>query len=99
MPVLQIAHQVLDVDAWKDAFDRDPAGRERSGVRRYTIARATDDPTYVTIDLEFDSVDQAQALLATMRGIWQNVQGTRIRHPVARIVDVVERHEYPAHQG
>ncbi len=47
MHILRIEHQVPDYDAWKEAFDSDPIGRERSGVRRYHILRATDDPNYV----------------------------------------------------
>lgn len=54
MPILRIEHQVPDFAGWKQAFDSDPAGRERSGVRRYAILRAVDDPNYVLIDLEFD---------------------------------------------
>jgi hypothetical protein len=55
MYILWIEHPVSDYDAWKAAFDSDPIGRECSGVRRYRILRATDDPNYVMIDLEFDN--------------------------------------------
>lgn len=94
MTVLRIEHPVPDYETWKLAFDADPVDRERSGVRRYRILRATDDPNYVMIDLEFDTADDAEALLASMRVIWDRVQGTLISDPRARIVEPVETTEY-----
>ena len=67
MIVLHIEHPVPDYEAWKQAFDADPSGREKSGVRRYRILRAMDDPNYVMIDLEFDTTDGAEALLSSLR--------------------------------
>ena len=93
MTILRIEHPVMDFDAWKRAFDSDPAGREASGVRRFQVMRAIDDPDYVLIDLEFDTMSQAEALLAKMRTIWGVAQGTLIGDPRARIVEAVERAE------
>jgi hypothetical protein len=94
MIVLHIEHPVPDYEAWKQAFDADPSGRERSGVRRYRILRAMDDPNYVMIDLEFDTTDGAEALLSSLRVIWDRVQGTLMSDPRARIVEAVETTEY-----
>jgi hypothetical protein len=94
MIVLHIEHPVPDYEAWKQAFDADPSGRERSGVRRYRILRAIDDPNYVMIDLEFDTTDGAEALLASLRVIWDRVQGTLMSDPRARIVEPVETTGY-----
>ncbi|HEY6750830.1 MAG TPA: hypothetical protein VI027_05855 [Rubrobacteraceae bacterium] len=66
MYTLRIEHPVPDYDAWKASFDSDPIGRERSGVRRYRVLRATDDPNYVMIDLEFDSASEAEAVKAAL---------------------------------
>jgi hypothetical protein len=93
MTVLHIEHPVPDYEAWKRAFDADPVGRERSGVRRYRILRAIDDPNYVMIDLEFDTAGDAESLLASMRVIWDRVQGTLMSDPRARIVEAVETTE------
>jgi hypothetical protein len=93
--ILRIEHPVLDYAAWKAAFDSDPIGRERSGVRRYQIQRAIDDPNYVLIDLEFDSHHQAQAVLAALRVVWERVAGTIMANPQARIVEPVETKQYP----
>ena len=43
MHILRIEHAVPDFESWKAAFDGDPIGRERSGVRRYRVMRASDD--------------------------------------------------------
>jgi len=50
MHILNIEHAVPDFESWKAAFDGDPIGRERSGVRRYRVMRASDDAGYVLID-------------------------------------------------
>jgi hypothetical protein len=94
MPILRIEHPVPNFDGWKAAFDSDPVDRARSGVRRYQILRALDDPNYVMIDLEFDTKAEAEALLAAMREVWSRVEGSIMRNPQARIVETVERKEY-----
>lgn len=94
MPILRIEHPVPNYDGWKSAFDSDPVGRERSGVRRYQILRSMDDPNFVMIDLEFDTREQAEALLAAMREIWSQIEGTIMSNPQAHIVEVAESKEY-----
>ncbi|HEX2907216.1 MAG TPA: hypothetical protein VHO69_10180 [Phototrophicaceae bacterium] len=94
MPILRIEHPVPNYDTWKAAFDSDPVGRERSGVRRCQIMRALDDPNYVMIDLEFDTAAEAEALLVAMRGVWGRVEGTVMWNPQARIVEAVETRTY-----
>jgi hypothetical protein len=93
MYILRIEHPVPNFEGWKKAFDSDPVGREKSGVRRYQILRAVDEPNYVMIDLEFETVSQAEALLAAMRVIWGRVEGTIMMSPQARIVERVEAKE------
>ena len=94
MYILRIEHPVPDFDDWKKAFDSDPVGREKSGVRRYQILRQIDNPNYVMIDLEFDTTNQAEALLAAMRVVWGRVEGTIMISPQARIVEAVETKTY-----
>lgn len=93
MPILRIEHPVPDFAGWKRTFDSDPAGRQQSGVRRYHILRSLDDPNYVLIDLEFDTANEAEALLAAMRGLWSRV-GARSCRTHTRIVETVESKEY-----
>jgi hypothetical protein len=94
MPTLRIEHQVADYGGWKEAFDSDPVGRKQSGVRRYVISRAIDNPDFVTIDLEFASADDAEGLLAAMRDIWRVVEPAGlVTGPQARVVEAVETKE------
>jgi len=93
MPILRIQHPVPSYEGWKAAFDSDPVGRERSGVRRYQILRSLDDPNFVMIDLEFDTKSEADALLAAMREVWSRVQGSIMSNPQAYIVEQVESKE------
>jgi hypothetical protein len=94
MYVLRIEHPVPDFAAWRKAFDSDPVGRQRSGVRRHRVLRPTDDAHFAMIDLEFDGLAQAEAMHAALRELWGRVQGTIIEKPHARIVEVVESREY-----
>jgi hypothetical protein len=77
-------------ERWKEAFDRDPGKRKGAGVRRYQILRQVDDPGYVMIDLEFDTVGDAEAFLATMQRVWDGPGRAVMKNPRARIVDVFE---------
>jgi hypothetical protein len=94
MYILRIEHPVADFEGWKRAFESDPVGREKSGVKRYHILRPVDDPRYVMIDLEFDTAEGAQGLLAAMRVVWGRVAGKVVMDPRSRIVEVVETGEY-----
>lgn len=93
MTILRIEHPVPDVVAWKRAFDHDPVDRKGAGVRRYQIMQPTDDAHHVVIDLELDSPDQAERLLARLRELWARVEGTVMTSPRARIFQVTERRE------
>jgi hypothetical protein len=94
MFIVQIEHPVPNFDAWKKAFDSDPVGRERSGVRRYKVLRPIDNQNYSMVDLEFDSSSEVEAFLAAMREVWSRVEGAIIENPRVRIVEVVESKEY-----
>jgi hypothetical protein len=94
MVILQIEHQVPSFEGWKQAFDNDPIGRQRSGVRRYRILRPVDDPNFAMIELEFDDLSGAEAMLAALRNMWRQVEGTIMNSPQTRIVELVESMEY-----
>jgi hypothetical protein len=86
--ILRIEHPVTDFDRWRQAFDSDPEGRERSGVRRYRIMRACEDQNFVLIDLEFDAPAPAEAFLTRLRRLWNRVD---VMHdPEARVVELLE---------
>ena len=91
---LRIEHPVPDFDEWKRAFDSDPVGRERMGVRGHRILRALDDPDYVMIDLQFDSGREAGQLLSAMREVWSRAGHRVSADQRARIAETVEAREY-----
>jgi len=100
---LKIEHPIVDFETWKAAFERDPARRKQSGVRRYRVFRPVDDPKYVIIDLDFDRASDAHAFLESMRKVWSQVElslglqresGADKKGPQARIVQEVDSKEY-----
>ena len=96
MATLQIEHAISDFDVWKRAFDADPVRREESGVRRYRVFRPLDDPRYVAIDLDFDSVDEAEAFRTALQGLWSSRRAAPALAgaPRTRIVEEVLSEEY-----
>ena len=94
MIVLRIEHEVLSFDAWKKAFDSDPIDRKKSGVRRYHIYQPVDDPKYVIIDLEFDSLSAAQATQTALQNMMTKVIDTLIVAPSIRLLSEMESKEY-----
>jgi hypothetical protein len=97
MFTLRIEHQIHGFEMWKGAFDRLPALRERAGVRNHRIFRPVDDPNYVMIDLDFDSVDAAEAFLAVLhRDVWRSSETAPalVGRPQTRIVEVAESKGY-----
>jgi hypothetical protein len=90
MPIVRIEHSVPNFDKWKQAFDRDPADRKGSGVRRYQVLRLKDDPNHVMIDLEFDRAAEAEAFLQKMQRIWEGPAKGVMQNPLGRIAEVVE---------
>lgn len=96
MPVVQLEHPIRDFDTWKAAFDRDPVGREASGVRRYQIYRPLDDPNFIAVDLKFDSRGEADAFKLALERLWRSPKAAPALGgtPRVRIVDMVEKKVY-----
>lgn len=90
MTILRIEHPVPHYDGWKKAFDADPINRKRSAVARYRIYRLVENPNYVVVDLEFNNLQDAEAMLASLRKLWEKVEGSVMTGPQARILDIVE---------
>ncbi|MFL5866732.1 MAG: hypothetical protein ACJ766_06485 [Thermoleophilaceae bacterium] len=94
MHTLVIQHHVNSFEAWRKAFDDDPVARAESGVARHAIFRPADDPNSVVIELDFPTREQADRMLAALRGLWARV-GERIgfggpENVETRILDRVE---------
>ncbi len=93
MTVVRIEHSVPSFERWKQAFDSDPADRKGAGVRRYRIFRLQDQPNYVLIDLEFDTLAEAEAFLGRMQRIWSGAGKAVMQNPTGRVVEMVEERE------
>jgi hypothetical protein len=96
MPVLRLEHAIRDFDLWKSAFDRDPIGRERSGVRGHRVFRPIDDPNYIVVDLEFDTLAEAENFQVSLAELWRSREAAPalIGTPQVRIVEAVESKRY-----
>ena len=92
MHILRIEHSAPKYEAWKQAFDSDPIGRERGGVRRHRVSRRMDDPSYVMVDLEFESAGAAESFRSALLDLWSRVDV--VRDPVVHIAEVVESKDY-----
>lgn len=90
MYTLSIEHPVPDYESWKEAFDSDPIGRKKMKVRSYQISRYLDKPNYVVINLEFDSLSDAEAALAALRTLWSRVEGSIMTNPKVQILEIME---------
>lgn len=60
----------------------------------YRILRPIDNPNYAVIELEFDTIAEAEALLASLQVVWGQVEGTIMTNPQHRIVEIFENKEY-----
>src|ERR1700730_5437956 len=89
--MVRIEHAVPDYDTWKKVFDiKGPGLRAQHGARRYQVLRPLDDPRYVMIDLDFDSREDAEGFVATMRQLWAGSGREVSSDQRARIAAAVE---------
>lgn len=86
MVTLRIHHGVPDFDAWLRAFEADPVGRQRGGVRRYHVRRGVLDPHLATVDLELDDLPAAEAFLARLQRLWLGAGRSVMQRPEAWIL-------------
>jgi len=60
---LRVDLKVRDYDMLRQAFEGDAGGRADNGARRYRIFRPIEAASEVSLDLDFDSADSAEAFL------------------------------------
>lgn len=94
MVILQIEHSTASYEGWKQAFDNDPLGRKQSGVRFHRILRPVDDEKTVMVELEFDTLEAAEAMIEKLHQLWSRVDASIMMNPHARIVEIWETQEY-----
>jgi hypothetical protein len=72
VPTLHIEHPITDLATWTGAFNGLAGARLKAGVRREQVRRPFDRTNYVVIDLDFDSIDEAQKFLRFLQTqIWK----------------------------
>jgi hypothetical protein len=76
MTTLRIEHPITDYATWRRAFDSFAAARERGGVQQHRVLRPIDDQHYVSIDLDFATVDAAEHFLEFLQtSVWSDPGG------------------------
>jgi len=60
MATVHIEHPITDFASWNEAFGRFAAAGRQGGARQQRVQQPVDDPRYVVIDLEFDTVAEAE---------------------------------------
>lgn len=71
MATLHIEHRITDFTTWKAAFDRFAERRSEAGVTAHRIYQPHDDAAYVVVQLDFPSVERAQAFRAFLESrVW-----------------------------
>lgn len=63
MPTLHIEHAIVDFALWRTAFERFAGFRTQAGVRSHRLQRPVGDPHYIVIDLDFDTIPEAERFL------------------------------------
>jgi hypothetical protein len=73
MATLHIEHPISDVDTWLGAFNRFGDARRDAGVTAERIHQPVDDDRYIVVQLDFDSVEQAQQFKSFLESVvWQS---------------------------
>lgn len=89
MFTLHIEHPVTDFATWQAAFARFEQLRQQAGVRSYAVRRPVDDPRYVSIDLDFETGDQAEGFLQILRTrVWASPASSPalVGDPITRVL-------------
>ena len=63
MNTLCIEHPITDFGVWSTAFGRFAEARTQAGVRAERVFQPVEDPEFVMVELDFDTVGAAQAFL------------------------------------
>jgi hypothetical protein len=77
MTTLHIEHPITDLDVWLAAFDRLTAARANAGVQAQRVMHPIDDPSYIVVDLDFTTTEEAQRFLAFLQdNVWSSSAGS-----------------------
>jgi hypothetical protein len=73
MATLRIEHAIHDYQTWQRAFDGFAEARAKAGVLGFAVRQPVDDRSYLMIDLEFGTAEQAEGFAAFLRErVWSS---------------------------
>ena len=72
---------------------RNSQNKVMRGDTHHGVGQA-DDPNYVIVHLEFDTLDAAKNLLTSLQQLWKQVEGKVMTGPKTRIIEIAESKEY-----
>ena len=78
MITLRIENVVRDYESWKQVFDKFDQFRADGGVRAYRLARSAEEPGKVTVDLDFDTSDEATAFRSGLEKVFETPQSKEL---------------------
>ena len=92
MATLHVENTVHDFETWKAVFDKFDRLRAEYKVLSYRLGRDVEEPNRVGVDLDFESIEDAEAFRIQLEKIWQTPQSKAqiAGHASARLFDVVE---------
>lgn len=92
MTTLHIENTVHDYESWKAVFDKFDRFRAEQNVRSYRLCRHLDDPHRVTVEMDFDTTEDAIAFRGALEKIWATPQSREqlVAHERPRLLDLVE---------
>lgn len=96
MPTLHIDHAISDLTVWRGAFDPLQDVRRQAGVLHEQVRQPVGDPHRIVVDLEFDTVANAEAFLEFLvNHIWATPANAPalVGSPTAVILDTVLAHD------
>lgn len=92
MITLRVENVVRDYEAWKEVFDKFERFRADGGVRAYRVARSAEEAGKVTVDLDFDTADEATTFRAGLEKIFATPQSKEqlVSHQRPHVYETVQ---------
>jgi hypothetical protein len=92
MATLHIEHPITDLNMWLTAFGKFAEARQKGGVRAHRIYQPVDDARYIVIDLDFDTIDEAERFKTFLElNVWSSREASPglAGTPQARVLERV----------
>jgi hypothetical protein len=91
MTTLHIEVTVNDIDAFRAGFAQHREARRQAGVRAERVRHPIGDPFHLIVDLDFDTVPQAEAFLGFLREVIWKESPAVVGAPRGSILESLEQ--------